>query len=99
MRLRTVGEHGPNLAFARARGFKNQMAAIGRPTGTLVAALIAGQFENLHGSGIYDVEIVVIVRASPTESQQLAVGRPGWVDDIALVRHIEFRHTGTIGIH
>src|SRR5947207_7482265 len=74
MRLGTVGEHGPNLARTDtgARGFEDDMTAIGRPTGALVAALIAGQFNDLPGGGVHDVDVVVVVRATPTEGQQLA---------------------------
>src|SRR5437773_10288828 len=101
MRLGTVGEHGPNLARTDtgARGFEDDMTAIGRPTGALVAALIAGQFNDLPGGGVHDVNVVVVVRATPTEGQQLAVGRPGGVDDVALFGKVKFRRTGTVGIH
>ena len=44
MRLSAVGKHGPDLARADAGpcGLKDDVAAIGRPAGALVAALIAG---------------------------------------------------------
>src|SRR6266581_3154221 len=80
VRLGTVGEHGPNLSRAVTCGLKNKVASIRRPTGTLVAALIAGQLHELPGSRVHDVDIVVVVRTAPTEGQQLAVGRPGRID-------------------
>src|SRR5229473_6920131 len=99
MRLGAIGQHGPNLARAAACRFKNEVAAVGRPTGALVAALVAGQLDNLAGSGVHDVKVVIVVGAAPTESQQLAIGRPRGVNDITLVGEVEFRCAGTIGVH
>src|SRR5438105_15257030 len=99
--LGAVGEHGPNLARADpgTRGLKDDVAAIWRPTGTLVAALVASQFDELAGSSVHDVDIVVVVGAAPAEGQQLAVGRPGGVDDVALFREIDFCCAGAVGVH
>src|SRR5205823_6953938 len=99
MSLGTVGEHGPDLALAGTRGFKNKMAPIGGPTGTLVAALVAGEFEELPGRRVHDVKVVVVVRATPTESQQLAVRRPSGVNDIAFVGHVDFRDASAVDVH
>src|SRR5215469_13623931 len=99
MRLGTVGDHGPNLALARACRFKDKVAAIGCPAGALVASLIAGQFAELLGSGVDDEKVVVIVRSSPAEGQQQAVGRPCGVDDVTFVRKVEFADTGAVGVH
>src|SRR5213592_1355332 len=55
------------------------------PTGAFVAPLVTRQLYNLAGSGVHDVDVVVVVGASPTESQELAVGSPRGVDDVALV--------------
>src|SRR5262249_34554904 len=74
VRLRTVCKHSPDLARLGTRGFKDQMAAVGRPTGAFIAALIAGQLKNLLRSGVHDVKVIVVVGAAPTEGQQLAVG-------------------------
>src|SRR5215472_18727640 len=98
MRLRTVGEHGPNLALARACRLEDKVAAIGRPAGALVAALIARQFEELLRGRIDDVKVVVIVRASPAERQQLAVGRPRRVDDVTFLGKVKFDDTGAISV-
>src|SRR5215472_1553858 len=99
VRLRTIGEHGPDLALAGTRGFKNQMAAIGRPARALVTALIAGHFQDLPRGRVHDVKVVVVIGAAPTEGQQLAVRRPGGVDDVALVWHVNFRGARAVGIH
>src|SRR5712664_2891872 len=99
MRLRTVRKHGPDLPGAAAGGFENEMAAVRRPTGTLVAALVACQLYKLAGGGVHDVDVVIVVGAAPTESQQLAIGRPRRVDDITLVGEVQFRFAGAVGIH
>src|SRR6266550_769047 len=99
MRLRTVRKHSPDLPGAAAGRFENQMAAVRGPTGTLVAGLVAGQFDKLAGGGVHDVDVVVVVGAAPTEGQQLAVGRPRRVDDVAFVGQIQLRVAGAVGIH
>src|SRR5712691_187154 len=81
VRLRTVCQHGPDLPGAAAGRFENQVAAIGGPAGTLVAALVAGQLDDLPRGGVHDVDVVVVVGPAPTEGQQLAIGRPCGVDD------------------
>src|SRR5436853_6490444 len=99
MRLRTVRKHGPDLPGAAPGRFENEMAAVRGPTGTLVAALVAGQFDKLAGGGVHDVDVVVVVGTAPTEGQQLAVGRPSGVDDVAFLWEVEFRLAGAVGIH
>jgi hypothetical protein len=46
VRLGAVGEHGPDLAGAAAGGFEDDVAAVRSPTGTFVAAHVAGEFED-----------------------------------------------------
>src|SRR6266478_1016598 len=75
------------------------MAAVRGPTGTLVAALDTGEFDKLAGSGVHDVDVVIVVGSTPTESQQLAIGRPRRVDDVAFVGEVQFRLAGAVGIH
>src|SRR6267378_3527402 len=99
MRLRTVRKHGPDLPGAAPGRFENQMAAVRGPTGTLVAALVAGQFDKLARGGVHNVDVVVVVGAAPTEGQQLAVGRPRRVDDVAFVGQIQLGLAGAVGIH
>jgi len=43
VRLGAVREHGPNLAGATAGGFKNEVPAVGSPTGAFIAALVASE--------------------------------------------------------
>ena len=76
MRLRAIGEHGPDLARAAARGFEHDVAAVRSPTGTFVAAGVAGDFDELPGGGFHDVDIVIAIGTAPTESEDLSVGRP-----------------------
>jgi len=94
-----VGKHGPDLAGAAAGGFEDEVAAVGRPTGTLVAAGIAGDFDGLAGDGVHDVNVVIAAGTAPTEGQELAVGRPGGIDDVAHVREIELLGVGAVGVH
>src|SRR5882762_5159031 len=96
MRLRTVRKHGPDLPGATAGRFENEMAAVRGPTGTLVAALIAGQFDKLARGGVHDVDVV---GAAPTEGQQLAIGRPRRVNDVAFVWEVQLGLAGAVGIH
>src|ERR1700674_2465125 len=99
MRLRTVRKHGPDLPGAAPGRFENEMAAVRGPTGTLVAALIAGQFDKLAGGGVHNVDVVVAVGAAQPNGKQLAIGPPSRVDDVAFVREVQFRLAGAVGIH
>ena len=56
--VKAVGEHGPNLARARARGFKCQVAAVRRPRGMLVAAGIVRQLDNPSGGNFHNVNVI-----------------------------------------
>src|SRR5258708_16690104 len=89
MGLCAVGEHGPDLAFAIAGGFKDDVAAVGSPTGTLVLAAVARDLNDLAGSGFHDVDVEIAVRAGPNESDHLTIGGPGRVDQGSPVREIE----------
>jgi len=97
--LRTVGEHRPDLTRAGASGFEYEMAAIGSPGGTLVAPLVAGDLEQLAGSYIHDVEIVVSAGTTPTEREELAIGRPSGIDDVTHVGKINALGIGAVSIH
>lgn len=99
VRLGSVGEHGPDLARAATSGFKDNVATVGSPTGSFIAAGIASDFSGLAGSSVHDVDIVIAAGATPAEGEELAVGRPGRVDDIAHVRKIEFLGVGAVGVH
>src|SRR6266851_3896466 len=84
-RLGAIGQHGPDLPGAGTRGFKNKVPSIWSPTGALVAPGVARQFYDLTAGNFHHVYIVVAGRATPTECQQLAVGRPGRINQIAFV--------------
>src|ERR1700719_1055030 len=99
MGLRAVGEHGPDLALAIARGFEDDVAAVGRPTGALVLATVARDLDDLARGGFHDVDVVIAVGPAPTEGDHLTVGRPGRIDEIALVGQIEFGSVGAVGVH
>src|ERR1700732_3301147 len=99
MSLGAIGEHGPNLTLAVARGLENDMAAVGSPTGALVFAAVAGNLANIARGRIHDVNVVIAVRAAPTEGDHLAVRRPGRIDEIALVGQIQLARVSAIGIH
>src|SRR5271155_1659696 len=96
--LGAVGQHRPDLARAATGGFEDEVAAVWGPAGALVAAGIAGELEELAGGGVHYVEIVVAAGTAPREGQQLAVGGPGGIDDVALVLEIELGGIGAVGI-
>src|SRR5450432_3719709 len=85
VRLSTVGQHGPNLPSTAAGGFENDVTPVRCPTGTLVAARVAGDLDDLMSGRVHDVDVVVAFGAAPTEGQNLAVGSPGRIDQVALV--------------
>ena len=97
--LASIGQHGPDLAGAGTRGLKNNVPAIGRPTGTFVASHVVGQFDNLPAGDFHHVDVVIVGGSAPTEGQKLAVGRPRWIDQVTFVRQIEVGGVGTVGIH
>jgi len=98
--LGTVGEHGPDLPSASARGFENDVAAIGSPAGTLVAGTsIRCQVDDLERGRLHNVNVVVAVGTPPTEGEDLTVGRPSGIDDVALVGEIEDGCVGAVGVH
>jgi len=51
------------------------------------------------GDDVHNIEVIVAAGAAPAEGEELAVGRPGGVDDVALVWNIEFLRIGAVGIH
>src|ERR1700739_4503143 len=63
VRLRAVGEHGPDLPGAAARGFEDDVTAIGSPTGAFIAPGIASEFADLAGGHVHDVDIVIAAGA------------------------------------
>ena len=95
----TIGEHDPDLARATAGGFEDDVSAIGRPTGTFVASGVASNFADGAAGGVHDVDVVIAAGTAPTEGEELSIGRPGGIDDIAHVWEIEFLRAGAIGIH
>src|SRR6266446_2957249 len=99
MGLRPVRKHNPDLPLAVARGFKNNVTAVGRPTGPLVAALVAGQLDDLTRGGLHHVNVVVPAGPPPTERQDLSVGRPSRVDQVALVRKVELDVVRAVRVH
>src|SRR5437660_7661012 len=99
MWLRAIGQHGPDLPRAAAGRLEDKVAAVGSPAGALIAALVAGQLYNLAGSGVHDVDVVVVVGAAPAKSEELAIGSPGGIDDVALVGNVQLCGAGAVGIH
>src|SRR5260370_20973844 len=99
MRLAAVGEHGPDLTSAGAGGFEDEVAAVRSPTGAFVAAGVAGDFEDVAGADVHDVDIVIAGRTAPGKGQKLSVGSPCRVHDVALVAQIEFLGVSAVGIH
>src|SRR5277367_1047074 len=98
--LGAVGEHGPDLARAVAGGLEDDVATVGRPTGAFVAgAGIGREINDLLGIGFHDVDVVVAIRAAPAEGEDLAVGRPCGIDQVALVGDVEQAHVGAVGVH
>src|SRR5437899_10236949 len=57
-RIRAVGEHRPDLLGARAVRLKDQVAAVGRPGGVLVALGIVGELDNAARGGLDHVGVV-----------------------------------------
>ena len=76
------------------------MTAVGSPARALVAASrVRREIDDVLRGRVHDIEIVVAIGAAPTKGEELAVGRPCWIDDIALVRKIEQVHVGAVGVH
>ena len=98
-RLSAIGQHGPDLPGAGTRGFKNKVPSIWGPTGAFVASCVVGQFYDLAAGDFHDVDVVIITGPAPTERQQLAVGRPGRINQITFVREVEILRVGAVGIH
>ena len=73
-RFGAVGEHGPNLAGAGARGFKDDVTAVGRPAGTLVAAVVTRELHEFVIDDGHGVNVVISVGTLPTEGEKFTVG-------------------------
>jgi|ERR1700722_9320712 len=99
MGLGAVGEHAPDLARAATSRFEHDVAAVGRPTGTFVAAGVASDFDNFAGGSFHYVDVVVAVGTAPTEGKNLSIGRPCGIDDVTHVGQIEFGDAGAVGVH
>lgn len=66
--LGAVGQHGPDLAWASAGGFEDDMATVGSPAGALVvASRVRREIDDVLRGRLHDVDIVVAVWAAPTE--------------------------------
>src|ERR1700693_42727 len=72
-RLRSISQHGPYLASPRARRFENQVTAIGRPAGTLVASGVARELDKLMAHDVHHVNIVIPTGAPPAKCEQLSI--------------------------
>src|SRR5882762_2745196 len=55
-----------------------------------------GSVRKLARGGVHDVDVV---GAAPTEGQQLAIGRPRRVSDVAFVWEVQLGLAGAVGIH
>src|ERR1700686_1801952 len=99
MGLGAVGEHGPDLALAVARGFEDDVAAVGRPTGPLVFGAVAGNLADITAGRFHNVNVEIAIGAAPTEGDHLTIRRPRRIDEIALVGEIEFAGVGAVGVH
>src|SRR5260221_11292671 len=97
MGLRAVREHGPDLALAIARGFKDDVAAVGRPTGALVLATVARGLDDFARGRFHDVDVVIAVGAAPTKGDHFAVGGAGRGGEGALVGGVELGGVGALG--
>src|SRR5882762_6533378 len=69
--LGAVGQHGPDLARAGAGGFEDEVAAVGSPAGTFVAAGVAGELEDVARADVDYVDVVIAGGAAPTEGEEL----------------------------
>src|SRR5215472_9978310 len=65
-RFGAVGQHAPNLALAGARGFEDDVAAVGRPTGAFVTGSgVGSDVEDAEGARNHDVDVIVAIREVP----------------------------------
>src|ERR1700683_1269660 len=92
MKLGAVGEHHPEFLFARALGLKDNVGAIRRPRGIIVAPAVMRQLNPLLACDIHQVDIgraglAGTVLANPCQSKELAIRRPVGRDGISLVSH------------
>src|ERR1700741_471173 len=63
------------------------------------SAGVAGQLKSAARGGVHDVDVVIAGGAAPAKGEELAIGRPGGVNNVAHVRKIELLGIGAIGIH
>src|ERR1700739_893872 len=75
------------------------MPPIGRPTWSLVASDVPGQFDELMTDDLHDVKVVVSIAAPPAKREELAVGRPRRIDHVAHVREIDLGLIGPVSVH
>src|SRR5271166_2575862 len=97
-RLRTIRQHGPNLAVASTRGLEHDVPPVRSPAGPFVASGIPRDFHDAQRSHIHDVDVVIPGRPPPAKGQQLSVRGPSRIDQIPLVRNIQLRSVGPVGV-
>src|SRR5580658_3648367 len=72
-RQAAIGEHGPDVPRAGARGFENKVTSVGRPAGPLVATLVARQFHELPGHNVHDIDIEITARPWPARCGEVSI--------------------------
>src|SRR5579862_3555338 len=75
------------------------MAAIGSPTGALIPASVSSQFHELARDNFHYIEVIVSVRATPAEGQQLPVWGPGRINDVAHVGEVNLGLARSVRVH
>src|SRR5579859_1723458 len=97
-----VGEHGPDLVVAIDGALEDQVAAVGRPAGEIVAAGVVCELDPTLGGDVHDVDVLPAgsagtVFAVPAEGEELAVGGPGRGDGVTAVGHA--LDVGAVDVH
>src|SRR5437588_6834845 len=98
MSLGAVGEHGPDLAAA----FEDDMSAVRRPRGEVVASLAMGELHPLMAGDVHEVDVLAAGRTGsvmthPCIGEELPVRRPGRRDGVSAFG--DFLGVSTVGFH
>src|SRR5579859_5678288 len=98
----SIRQHFPDLVGARAVRLKDNVTAIRRPAGKIIATRVVGELHPLLAGNIHQIKVVRArlsrpVLALPGEGKKLSVWRPVWRDRVTLLG--DPLHVGAVGLH
>src|SRR5215471_7377256 len=98
--MSAIREHGVNLRGPSLSRGEDQMQAFRSPGWIFVPSHAVRQLNRLALADVHDedIEIARFVAARPCESDELAIGAPGWIGHIAFAgsQHLQ---TASVDIH